>query len=84
MRTMLITSLTTLLVLLALFLFGGELIHNFAIALMVGVFIATYSSIYVAANILLTLGMTREDLLPPEKEGEEFDGMPWFVGMMCI
>ncbi|MDO7654024.1 MAG: protein translocase subunit SecF [Porticoccus sp.] len=72
----LITSLTTLLVLLALFIFGGELIHNFAIALIVGVFIGTYSSIYVAANILLGLGMTREDLLPPEKEGEEFDGLP--------
>ena len=72
----LITSLTTLLVLLALFIFGGELIHNFAVALIVGVFIGTYSSIYVAANILLGLGMTREDLLPPEKEGEEFDGLP--------
>lgn len=72
----LITSLTTLLVLLALLFFGGELIHNFAIALIVGVFIGTYSSIYVAANILLSLGMTREDLLPPEKEGAEFDGLP--------
>jgi preprotein translocase subunit SecF len=72
----LVTSLTTLLVLFALFLFGGELIHNFAVALIVGVFVGTYSSIYVAANILLSLGMTREDLLPPEKEGEEFDGLP--------
>lgn len=72
----LITSFTTLLVLLSLFFFGGELIHNFAVALIVGVFIGTYSSIYVAANILLGLGMTREDLLPPEKEGEEFDGLP--------
>jgi preprotein translocase subunit SecF len=72
----LITSLTTLLVLFALFLFGGELIHNFAVALIVGVFVGTYSSIYVAANILLSLGMSREDLLPPEKEGAEFDGLP--------
>jgi len=72
----LITSFTTLLVLLSLYLFGGELIHNFSVALIVGVFIGTYSSIYVAANILLSLGMTREDLLPPEKEGEEFDGLP--------
>ena len=72
----LITSFTTLLVLAALYFFGGELIHNFAVALIVGVFIGTYSSIYVAANILLGLGMTREDLLPPEKEGEEFDGLP--------
>ena len=72
----LITSFTTLLVLLALLFFGGELIHNFAIALIVGVFVGTYSSIYVAANMLLALGMTREDLLPPEKEGAEFDGLP--------
>lgn len=72
----LITSATTLLVLLALYFFGGELIHNFAVALIVGVLIGTYSSIYVAANILLSLGMTREDLLPPEKEGAEFDGLP--------
>jgi len=72
----LITSITTLLVLLALYFFGGELIHNFAVALIVGVLIGTYSSIYVAANILLSLVMTREDLLPPEKEGAEFDGLP--------
>jgi len=72
----LITSITTLLVLLALYFFGGELIHNFAVALIVGVLIGTYSSIYVAANILLSLDMTREDLLPPEKEGAEFDGLP--------
>jgi preprotein translocase subunit SecF len=57
----LVTSLTTLLVLVSLFLFGGELIHNFAIALIVGVFIGTYSSIYVASNMLLTLGLQRED-----------------------
>jgi len=70
------TSLTTLLVLLALFFLGGEIIHSFAMALLVGVLIGTYSSIYVAANILLSLGMTREDLLPPEKEGAEFDELP--------
>ena len=62
--------------LVALFVFGGELIHNFAIALIVGVVIGTYSSIYVAANLLMALRMTRENLLPPEKEGEEFDGLP--------
>ena len=72
-----ITSLTTLLVLFALFFFGGELIHNFAIALIVGVIIGTYSSIYIAANTLLGLGISREDLLPTEKEGAAFDdGMP--------
>jgi len=55
----LITSLTTLLVLLALFFFGGELIHNFAVALLVGVVVGTYSSIYVAANVLLALKVDR-------------------------
>ncbi len=71
-----ITSLTTLLVLLALFFIGGELIHNFSIALIVGVMVGTYSSIYVAANILLAMDISREDLLPTEKEGIEFDGLP--------
>jgi len=72
----LITSLTTLLVLVALFYFGGELIHNFAIALLVGVFVGTYSSIYVAANVLLALNIDREDLMVPEKEGELEDDRP--------
>ena len=72
----LVTSLTTLLVLSSLFFFGGELIHNFAIALMVGVLIGTYSSIYVASNMLLVLYLKREDLMPPEKEGIEFDDRP--------
>jgi preprotein translocase subunit SecF len=72
----LVTSLTTLLVLSSLFFFGGELIHNFAIALMVGVLIGTYSSIYVASNMLLVLHLKREDLMPPEKEGAEFDDRP--------
>ena len=71
-----ITSLTTLLVLLALFFIGGELIHNFSIALIVGVAVGTYSSIYVAANILLAMDISREDLMPTEKEGVEFDGLP--------
>ena len=72
----LITSLTTLLVLLALFLVGGELIRNFALALIVGVGIGTYSSIYVSANILLALNITSEDLIVVEKEGEEFEEFP--------
>ncbi len=72
----LITSLTTLLVLFALFFFGGELIHNFAIALLVGVFVGTYSSIYVAANVLLAMNIDREDLMVPEKEGELEDDRP--------
>jgi len=67
----LITSLTTLLVLVVLYIFGGELINNFATALIVGIVVGTYSSIYVAANILTTMHLTKEDLLPPPKEGEE-------------
>jgi len=75
----LITSLTTILVLTALFVFGGELIHGFATALLIGVVVGTYSSIYVAANILMALNISKEDLMLPEKEGAEaghFDGMP--------
>jgi preprotein translocase subunit SecF len=69
------TSVTTMLVLLALFFFGGELIHNFAIALMIGVAIGTYSSIYVAATVMLALNVDREDLLEPV-EGELVDDLP--------
>jgi len=73
----LVTSLTTLLVLVALAVFGGEMIFGFAVALLVGVFIGTYSSIYVAANILIMLGICKEDLIPPEKpEGDEVDDRP--------
>ena len=69
------TSLTTMLVLLALFFIGGELIHNFAIALMIGVGIGTYSSIYVAATVMLAPNVDREDLLEPV-EGELVDDLP--------
>ncbi len=68
-----ITSLTTLLVLIALVLLGGEIIHNFAIALIVGVLIGTYSSIYVASPVVLSLGVSKEDLMPPEREGDDFE-----------
>lgn len=67
----LVTSLTTLLVLLALFILGGELIRGFAIGLILGVIIGTYSSIYVAANALVALGITKEDLALPVKEGQD-------------
>ena len=67
----LVTSFTTLLVLAALALFGGEMINGFAIALIVGVAIGTYSSIYVAANTLLIMGVSKEDLMIPVKEGAE-------------
>lgn len=72
-----ITSITTLLVLAALFLKGGALIHGFATALLFGVFVGTYSSIYVASLVALSLGVSREDLIPEviEKEGEEQDEM---------
>lgn len=72
----LVTSLTTLLVLIALAFFGGEMIHGFAVALLVGVLIGTYSSIYVAANVLVLMGVCKEDLMPPEKEQEEVDERP--------
>jgi preprotein translocase subunit SecF len=72
----LMTSLTTLLVLIVLFIFGGELIHGFAIALIIGVVVGTYSSIYVASNILLMMGISKEDLIVPVKEGAEVDHMP--------
>ena len=71
-----ITSLTTLLVLFALFTFGGELIRGFSLALILGVLIGTYSSIYVVANMLLSMNLTQEDLAVPEPEGADFDGMP--------
>lgn len=67
-RTMM-TSFTTLLVVIALFFFGGELIHGFATALLVGIGVGTYSSVYVASASALMLGVSREDLLPAEKEG---------------
>lgn len=67
----LVTSFTTLLVLFALAVVGGEIIHGFAMALLVGVAVGTYSSIYVAANTLLALGVNKEDLMIPVKEGVE-------------
>jgi len=69
------TSVTTLLVLLALLSLGGELIHNFALALTVGVAVGTYSSIYVVTLALLVMGISRDDLLVPEKD-QESDGRP--------
>lgn len=63
------TSGTTLVVLLALFFLGGEAINNFAIALIIGVVVGTYSSIYVSANLLVALAVSREDMILPPKEG---------------
>ncbi len=72
----LITSLTTLLVLTSLYLFGGELIKNFALALIFGVVVGTYSSIYIASNALVMMGLTSDHLMVPEKENEEFNDLP--------
>lgn len=68
-----VTSLTTLLVLIALFTLGGELIRGFALALIIGVVVGTYSSIYVAGSAALALGVSREDLAPPVKEGADLE-----------
>ena len=72
----LMTSVTTLLVLMALFVFGGEIIHAFAFTLIVGVLVGTYSSIYVASTTLLELGVSKFDLLAVEKEGAALDQNP--------
>ena len=72
----LMTSLTTLIVLLALFYLGGEVIHSFAGALIIGVVIGTYSSIFVASSMILALGISKEDMLPSEKEKKEIDARP--------
>ena len=72
----LMTSTTTLLVLLALFYFGGEIIHGFAFTLIVGVLVGTYSSIYVASSALLLLKVSKYDLMEVEKEGATLDARP--------
>jgi len=71
-----ITSFTTLLVLLSLFIFGGQTINGFALALIIGVIIGTYSSIFVASTAVLALGITKEDMMPVEKEGVDLDHIP--------
>jgi preprotein translocase subunit SecF len=68
-----ITSLTTMLVLIALYFLGGAIIHGFALALIIGVGVGTYSSIFVASTSLLAMGLTREALMPVVKEGENLD-----------
>jgi preprotein translocase subunit SecF len=67
----LMTSATTLLVVTSLFVFGGEVIHAFSIALMLGIVVGTYSSIYIASNTVLSMGVSKTDLMPPEKDGEQ-------------
>jgi len=70
------TSMTTLLVLIALFVLGGEIIHDFALALIVGVLVGTYSSIYVASPITLALGITKADLIVVKVDQDELDKIP--------
>lgn len=70
------TSGTTLLVLLALLLLGGDMIHNFALALIIGVGIGTFSSVYVASALLIVLKLQREDLIPAKKENAEEEELP--------
>ena len=74
-RTIMI-SMTVILVLVALFFLGGEVIHNFSIALLFGVVFGTYSSIFIASPAALILGISHEDLLVPAKEGAHLDGLP--------
>ncbi len=63
-----VTSLTTLLVLVALYLFGGEVMKGFSVALIVGIVVGTYSSIYVASALALAMGVSKQDLMPPQKD----------------
>ncbi|MGR8934998.1 MAG: protein translocase subunit SecF [Gammaproteobacteria bacterium] len=70
------TSFTVILITLALVFLGGPIIHNFAIALTFGIAIGTYSSIYIASALVLTMGISKEDLILPEKEGAHIDNMP--------
>ena len=70
----LMTSITTLVVLMSLFVFGGEVIHGFSLALIIGVVVGTYSSIYVASTATLALGVTKADLMPVKHEEEGHGG----------
>lgn len=70
------TSLTVILVLVSLFFLGGEIIHNFSIVLLFGVFFGTYSSIFIASPMALILGVSPEDLMIPVKEGADIDHRP--------
>ena len=74
-RTM-ITSLTTLLVLVSILLIGGESTQGFAIALIIGVVVGTYSSIYIASNVIIYMNVTKEDLMIPIKEGVDLESTP--------
>ena len=70
------TSLTTMLVLIALFFLGGEAVGPFSLALIIGVVVGTYSSIYIASATALTLDVSAQDLLPPAENPDLIDDMP--------
>jgi preprotein translocase subunit SecF len=72
----LMTSLTTLLVLVMLYIFGGEAIHAFSLALILGVVVGTYSSIYIASTTALALGISKQDLMPASKDEGAGDNAP--------
>lgn len=76
LRRTILTSVTTLLVVLTLFFLGGEVIHGFSAALIVGIIVGTYSSIYIASPVVLSLGITRADMAVVKKEGAELDPLP--------
>jgi len=71
-----ITSGTTLLVLLALYFLGGEAISGFSLALIIGIVVGTYSTIYIATAIAVWLGVSKADLMPVAKEGAVVDDRP--------
>ena len=76
LRRTLLTSLTTLLVVVTLILLVGEIIKGFAVALFIGILVGTYSSVFVASPVVLSLRITRDDMLLIKKEGEEADSLP--------
>ena len=76
LRRTILTSLTTLLVVVTLLLIGGEMIKGFSVALFIGILVGTYSSIFIASPVVLGLGISREDMLPVQKEEAEADGLP--------
>ena len=71
-----ITAVTTLLVLFALFFFGGQVLYGFSLILIVGVLVGTYSSIYVASSTLIFMNLSKEDMMPPSKDNAELDAIP--------
>jgi preprotein translocase subunit SecF len=72
----LMTSFVTALVVVAMLLFGGEALRSFSLALIIGILVGTYSSIFVASAVALALGASPTDLMPPKKEQEEIDALP--------